>query len=73
VAKLLPMQKKDFVGLFTVIKASLLRSGRLDPPLHEFFPHGKEMKTLPNKMGITYEKVQGRSQPPRSEPHARAT
>jgi len=60
-AKLLPMQKKDFVGLFTVMKGLPATIRTLDPPLHEFLPHTeREMKDLANKMGITYEKVQAK-------------
>jgi pyruvate,orthophosphate dikinase len=56
--KLLPIQKKDFVGLFTAMKGLPVTIRTLDPPLHEFLPHTeKEMKDLAKKMGITYAKV----------------
>ena len=40
-AKLLPMQKGDFVGLFKVMNGLPVTIRTLDPPLHEFLPHGK--------------------------------
>jgi len=51
-AKILPMQKGDFLGLFQVMKGLPVTIRLLDPPLHEFLPHtdaeiealGKEMK-----------------------------
>jgi len=56
--KLLPMQRKDFVGIFKVMKGFPVTIRTLDPPLHEFLPHTEaEMKALAEKMGITYEKV----------------
>ncbi len=55
-AKLLPMQKGDFAGLFKVMNGLPATIRTLDPPLHEFLPHGeKELKDLAAKMGITYE------------------
>lgn len=57
-AKLLPYQKKDFVGLFTVMKGLPVTVRTLDPPLHEFLPHTeREMRELARKMGISYDKV----------------
>jgi len=56
--KLLPMQKKDFTGIFKVMHGLPVTIRTLDPPLHEFLPHTKkEMKDLAKKMGITYDKV----------------
>ena len=37
-AKLLPMQRKDFAGLFTVMNGFPVLIRTLDPPLHEFLP-----------------------------------
>ena len=57
-AKLLPMQKGDFTGLFKVMKGLPVTIRTLDPPLHEFLPHGeKELKDLAAKMGITYDRL----------------
>ncbi len=57
-AKLLPMQKGDFVGLFKVMKGLPVTIRTLDPPLHEFLPHGeRDQRDLAGKMGISYEKL----------------
>jgi pyruvate,orthophosphate dikinase len=37
-AKLLPMQRKDFAGLFTAMNGFPVVIRTLDPPLHEFLP-----------------------------------
>jgi len=37
--KLLPMQREDFEGLFTVMNGRPVTIRTLDPPLHEFLPH----------------------------------
>ncbi len=58
-AKLLPIQKEDFSGLFTVMKGRPVTIRTLDPPLHEFLPHGeKDIRDLAAKMGIAYERLQ---------------
>ncbi|QDT72115.1 pyruvate, phosphate dikinase [Lacipirellula limnantheis] len=36
---LLPLQRKDFIGLFTAMKGLPVTIRLLDPPLHEFLPH----------------------------------
>lgn len=38
-AKLLPLQKKDFVGIFEAMDGFPVTIRLLDPPLHEFVPH----------------------------------
>jgi len=38
-AKILPMQKSDFLGLFREMKGLPVTIRLLDPPLHEFLPH----------------------------------
>ncbi len=59
--KLLPIQKKDFVGLFTVMKGLPVTIRTLDPPLHEFLPHTEREGTdLARKMGVSAEKVQAK-------------
>jgi pyruvate,orthophosphate dikinase len=59
--KLLPMQKKDFVGLFTVMKGLPVTIRTLDPPLHEFLPHtDREVQDLAKKMGVSAGKVQAK-------------
>src|SRR6185312_5446806 len=41
-AKILPMQRADFVQLFTIMKGLPVTIRLLDPPLHEFLPHAAE-------------------------------
>src|ERR1700746_1619458 len=45
--KLLPMQREDFLGLFRAMDGLPVTIRLLDPPLHEFLPHGaEEIKAL---------------------------
>ncbi len=56
--KLLPMQKKDFIGLFKVMHGLPVIIRTLDPPLHEFLPHDEEaMQEVANEMGVSVEKI----------------
>ncbi len=41
-AKILPMQRGDFVQLFTIMAGLPVTIRLLDPPLHEFLPHTEE-------------------------------
>lgn len=51
--KLLPMQKKDFVGIFKAMDGLPVTVRLLDPPLHEFLPNSaKDIKELAGKLGI---------------------
>jgi len=60
-AKLLPMQKEDFVGIFKAMDGLPVTIRTLDPPLHEFLPHhDPEIKELSEKLGISFEKLKGR-------------
>ena len=53
-AKLLPLQKKDFKGIFKAMDGLPVTVRLLDPPLHEFVPHETaEMKELAKAMGIS--------------------
>ncbi len=57
-SKLLPMQRKDFIGLYKAMKGQPVTIRFLDPPLHEFLPHtDKEIKDLAKDMGIPFEKL----------------
>jgi len=59
--KLLPMQKNDFAGLFTVMKGLPVTIRTLDPPLHEFLPHtDREVADLAQKLGVSAEKIQAK-------------
>ncbi|MDR1930183.1 MAG: pyruvate, phosphate dikinase [Treponema sp.] len=40
--KILPLQKKDFFGIFKAMEGRPVTIRLLDPPLHEFIPHTKE-------------------------------
>ena len=52
-AKILPMQKGDFLGLFRVMKGLPVTIRLLDPPLHEFLPHtDKEIEALAAEMNV---------------------
>jgi pyruvate, orthophosphate dikinase len=42
-AKLLPAQRTDFVALFEIMAGLPVTIRLLDPPLHEFLPHGDEV------------------------------
>jgi len=53
-AKLLPMQREDFEGIFTAMDGYPVTIRLLDPPLHEFLPHEPELvAALAKQMGIS--------------------
>ena len=53
-AKLLPMQRADFEGIFEAMAGFPVTIRLLDPPLHEFLPHGgEESKLLARQLGLT--------------------
>ena len=61
-AKLLPIQRGDFVGIFRVMKDLPVTIRLLDPPLHEFLPHDAEgQKEVAEQLGISAEAVAGAS------------
>jgi pyruvate, orthophosphate dikinase len=52
-AKLLPMQRQDFEGIFEAMHGWPVTIRLLDPPLHEFLPHGgEESKLLARQLGL---------------------
>jgi pyruvate,orthophosphate dikinase len=60
-AKLLPYQRDDFVGIFRELKGLPATIRTLDPPLHEFLPHEEQaQKDLAAKMGVPFEKIRQR-------------
>ncbi len=60
-AKILPYQKEDFVGMFKELNGLPATIRFLDPPLHEFLPHEqKAQQDLAAKMGVPVEKIQQR-------------
>jgi len=53
-AKLLPMQKEDFIGLYKEMRGFPVTVRYLDPPLHEFLPtEADDIKALAKEMGIS--------------------
>ena len=54
-AKLLPIQKKDFIGMYEALKGMPATIRFLDPPLHEFLPHtDDEIAELAKTMGLSF-------------------
>ena len=61
-AKILPMQRQDFVELFHIMKGLPVTIRLLDPPLHEFLPHSRaEMAEVAAAAGISVDLVQHRA------------
>ncbi|HEX7005704.1 MAG TPA: pyruvate, phosphate dikinase [Alphaproteobacteria bacterium] len=61
-AKILPMQRRDFVELFEIMSGLPVTIRLLDPPLHEFLPHTEEdMKAVAEAAGTTVEAVRRRA------------
>jgi pyruvate,orthophosphate dikinase len=62
-AKLLPYQREDFIGIFKAMKGLPVTIRLLDPPLHEFLPHNeKDQQALANDLGLSLHQVQARVQ-----------
>ncbi|HHY61573.1 MAG TPA: pyruvate, phosphate dikinase, partial [Firmicutes bacterium] len=62
-AKLLPYQKGDFMGIFREMDGLPVTIRLLDPPLHEFLPsleQSKQIEELASEMGIAEQKVRDR-------------
>ena len=60
-AKLLPMQRGDFEGIFEAMDGYGVTIRLLDPPLHEFVPHQTAtQKELAEEMGLTLEEVKAK-------------
>ena len=59
--KLLPFQRRDFVGIFEAMDGFPVTIRLIDPPLHEFVPHDPAKQAeLAAKMGISAEAVERR-------------
>jgi len=57
-AKLLPIQRKDFSGVFKAMADLPVTVRLLDPPLHEFVPHEEaNQKEMADEMGISVEVI----------------
>ena len=62
-ARLLPMQRQDFTGLFRAMEGLPVTIRLLDPPLHEFLPHSEEeMREVAEQAGVSLRKVKERSE-----------
>jgi pyruvate,orthophosphate dikinase len=60
-AELLPLQRRDFMGLFRVMDGRPVTIRLLDPPLNEFLPKGIRSQTrMSRAMGISVEAIQAR-------------
>ncbi|MDA9246405.1 pyruvate, phosphate dikinase [Rhodobacteraceae bacterium] len=61
-AKLLPMQRDDFIKFFQIMKGQPVTIRLLDPPLHEFLPHSEaEMALIAKSMNVTLKYILDRS------------
>jgi len=60
-AKLLPMQRSDFEGIFEAMAGYGVTIRLLDPPLHEFVPHEEANQLeMAKEMGISVEQVKNK-------------
>jgi len=56
--KLLPFQRRDFIGIFKAMDGFPVTIRLIDPPLHEFVPHDREKQAeLAKDLGISVETV----------------
>jgi len=61
--KLLPLQRKDFIGIFKVMDGLPVTIRTLDPPLHEFLPNDQaSQKEMAKQMGVTAETIKAKVQ-----------
>jgi pyruvate,orthophosphate dikinase len=57
-AKLLPIQRADFVAIFQAMAGRPVTVRTLDPPLHEFLPHTeKDQQELGATLGVDWQKI----------------
>ena len=60
-AKLLPLQREDFKGIFQSMEGLPVTVRLLDPPLHEFVPHDeKGQQEMAKVMGVSFEEIHNR-------------
>ncbi|HEY5706378.1 MAG TPA: pyruvate, phosphate dikinase [Terrimicrobiaceae bacterium] len=60
-AKLLPFQRDDFIGIFRALEGLPATIRLLDPPLHEFLPHDHaQQSALAATLGIAQEEISKR-------------
>jgi pyruvate,orthophosphate dikinase len=61
-ARLLPYQREDFEKLFTIMAGLPVTIRLLDPPLHEFLPHGEqELAEVADALGMDMETIRRRA------------
>jgi pyruvate,orthophosphate dikinase len=59
--QLLPVQRKDFIGIFTAMKGLPVTIRLLDPPLHEFLPHdAKSQAEMAKELGVSVNDIKTR-------------
>ena len=57
-AKLKPMQRKDFEGIFEAMDGLPVTIRLLDPPLHEFLPHeAPQQREMARQMGVSLARI----------------
>ena len=62
-AKLLPFQKGDFLGIFKAMEGLAVTIRLLDPPLHEFLPHtDADLQSLASEMGVDFGKLKAKNE-----------
>ncbi len=62
-AKLLPFQKKDFLGIFKEMRGLPVTIRLLDPPLHEFLPHtDKDLQELARSMKVPFAQLKSKNE-----------
>ena len=60
--KILPMQRDDFMELFRIMSGLRVTIRLLDPPLHEFLPHGEvELAEFAKAAGASLDHVRSRA------------
>ncbi|MDY0291057.1 MAG: pyruvate, phosphate dikinase [Desulfuromonadaceae bacterium] len=61
-AKIMPMQKDDFLGLFREMKGLPVTIRLLDPPLHEFIPHeDRELEAIAKATNVSVEQLKAKA------------
>jgi len=61
-AKILPMQRADFEQIFEIMDGLPVTIRLLDPPLHEFLPHGEDdVRAVAEATGLSAEKLMRRT------------
>ncbi|MCL2609124.1 MAG: pyruvate, phosphate dikinase [Treponema sp.] len=58
---LLPLQEKDFYGIFKAMEGRPVVIRLLDPPLHEFVPHtDAEIDELAKRVGVSFDRLKAK-------------